>query len=323
MPPANPKFLNEIHHLKNTAYEKCLWHTMTCTGAPIRAHAVQNSRILESLAENGHVVMLKPELRGEELDITFKLVGRNLATTFTGLCSEHDTLLFLPIDTNEIDPANAEHRFLVAYRAVLKGLHSALGAAQMVQLSFQKGVELGHFPEDGPEMLLATTKIIGGMQMFGVAQCFHQIYTTKDWGSLPSVTLHIPTSSPTLAASGVCLPIEAIPILRADNNSLPFLVFSLFPQGHSLYVQFSWLPPVEVVMRESIDGIVTARGNHQLYLLSKFILKYTETFTLRPSVYASFTKQQVEEMTRYFVANSTGGRDEWDDPKLYLFGTVS
>jgi hypothetical protein len=159
--------------------------------------------------------------------------------------------------------------------------------------------------------------------MFGVAQCFHQIYTTKDWGSLPSVTLHIPTSSPTLAASGVCLPIEAIPILRADNNSLPFLVFSLFPQGHSLYVQFSWLPPVEVVMRESIDGIVTARGNHQLYLLSKFILKYTETFTLRPSVYASFTKQQVEEMTRYFVANSTGGRDEWDDPKLYLFGTVS
>jgi hypothetical protein len=111
--------------------------------------------------------------------------------------------------------------------------------------------------------------------------------------------------------------------VAVDNNSLPFLVFSMFPQGHSLYVQFSWLPPVEVVMRESIDGIVTARGNHQLYLLSKFILKYTETFTLRPSVYGSFTKQQVEEMTRYFVANSTGGRDEWDDPKLYLFGPVS
>src|ERR1022692_358839 len=178
MAPANPKFLSEIHRLKNASYERCLWHTMTCTGTPIRAHAIQNSQTLESLAEDGHVVMFKPELRGDEFGIPFKLVGRNLATTFTGLCSEHDTLLFLPIDTNEIDPANAEHRFLVAYGAVLKGLHSTLGAAQMVQLTFQKGVELGHFPEDGPEMLLATTKIIAGMQMFGVAQCFHHIYTT-------------------------------------------------------------------------------------------------------------------------------------------------
>jgi hypothetical protein len=323
MSPANAKLLNEIHRLKNASYERCLWHTMTCTGAPIRAHAIQNSRALESLAQDGHVVMFKPELRGTEFGIPFQLVGRNLATTFAGLCSEHDTLLFLPIDTNEIEPANAEHRFLVAYRAVLKGLHSALSSAQMVQLTLQKGVELGHFAEDGPEARLAATKFIAGMQMFGVAQCFHHIYTTKGWDSLPSATLQIPTPSPTLAASGVCLPVEAIPMLRANKKSLPFLVFSIFPQGHSLYVQFSWLPPAEAVMRRSIDGIVTACGDHQFYLLSKFILKYTETFTLRPSVYASFTKQQVEEMTRYFVANGTGERAEWDDPKLYLFGPVS
>src|ERR1019366_8570060 len=119
-------------------------------------------------------------------------------------------------------------------RALLKGLHSALGAAQMVQMSFQKGVELGHFHEDGPEMLLATTNIIAGMQMFGVAQCFHHIYTTKDWGALPSATLQIPTPSPTLAASGVCLPAEAIPMLRADKNCLPFLVFSIFPQDGTI-----------------------------------------------------------------------------------------
>jgi hypothetical protein len=112
-------------------------------------------------------------------------------------------------------------------------------------------------------------------------------------------------------------------MLSADKNSLPFLVFSAFPQGSLLYVQFSWLPPAEAVMRQSIEGIVTAYGDHQLYLLSKFILKYTETFTLRPSVYASFSKQQIEEMTRYFVANAMGGRAEWDDPKLYLFGPVS
>ena len=70
-------------------------------------------------------VRAKRKLKGEELSIPFKLVGCNLAT-FSGLCSEHDTLLLRNIDTNEIDPANAEHRFLVADRFILKRQHWAV-----------------------------------------------------------------------------------------------------------------------------------------------------------------------------------------------------
>lgn len=320
MPPSvNSQFLKEIHRLKQATYERCLWHTMTCIGKPIKAHAIQNRRALDNLAEDGHVVMVMPELKGEEFGIEFKRVGRGLATTFTGLCSDHDSHLFRPIDTNEIDPANAEHRFLVAFRAVLKGLHSAAAVGGMVQECLRKGVELGHLFEDGPEMEITTEYVIAGIMMMEFAQCFHQIYVARAWDALTSETLRIP-APPVLAASGVFLPVEAQGIKRSDR---PFLIFSTFPQSGSLYVQFSWLPEADAVMRSVIKDIVVASGERQLYLLSKFILKYTETFTLKPSVHESFTKQQVDAIKNYFLANAAGVRAEWDDPKLCLFGPVN
>jgi hypothetical protein len=88
-------------------------------------------------------------------------------------------------------------------------------------------------------------------------------------------------------------------------------------------VEFAWLPEADAVMRRATEAIATATGDHQLYLLSKFILKYTETFTLKPSVHETFTKPQLEAITDYFLANSVGNRAEWDDPKLYLFGPRS
>lgn len=316
----NPRYRGEIHRLKNTQYERCLWHDMSCTGKPIKAHAIQNSRALEALAEDGHVIMFAPEIRGDNFGVPFKRIGRNLATTFTGLCSAHDTQLFKPIDTSEIAPANPEHRFLVAYRAVLKGLHSALGSAQMVQLSFQKGVELKQFAEDGPEMLVATGQIIGSMYMFEFAQPFHMAYVAGAWDQVRYETLMVPTP-PAVAASGVCMPTEAGPEPKREDR--PFLAFNIFPQNGQLFVEFAWLPEADAMMRRATEAIATATGDHQLYLLSKFILKYTETFTLKPSVHETFTKPQVEAITDYFLANSVGNRAEWDDPKLYLFGPRS
>lgn len=316
-PKVNPRYKGEIHRLKNTPYEKCLWHTMTCPYPAIRAHAIQNSRALEAIAEDGHVVMFAPELRGNDFVLPFKRIGRNLATTFTGLCSEHDTQLFLPIDTNQIDPANPEHRFLVANRAVLKGLHAAAASAQMVQSSFQKGVELGEFAEDGQEMHVATTQIIAAMYMAEVAMRFHQVYVAGAWNHVQYATLMVPTAVPAIAASGVCMPTEAGP--APNRSDRPFLAFSIFPQNGQLFVEFAWLPEADAIMGRATEAILSATGDQQLYLLSKFVLKYTETFTLKPSVYETFTAPQVEAITRYFLANAAGNRDEWDDPKLYLF----
>ena len=63
------------------------------------------------------------------METIFKSVGRNDATTFTGLCSEHDRRMFEPIDKATINVLDEEHLFLFAYRSVLRELHAdATGA---------------------------------------------------------------------------------------------------------------------------------------------------------------------------------------------------
>jgi hypothetical protein len=81
---------------------KCLDPTMICTKEGIRAHSVQNATALGLLEEGGHVTTIKQMVKTGEPQISFERVGRNQASTFTGLCSHHDTEIFKPIDTKPL-----------------------------------------------------------------------------------------------------------------------------------------------------------------------------------------------------------------------------
>lgn len=320
-PLDNNQFKSFFHQNKNAQYRKCLWHTEDCTEAPIRAHAVQNSGALDQIAEDGHVMMVGAEIKEEGIHLKFDKIGRNKATTFTGLCSTHDTELFRPIDLNPIDQSNSEHLFLIAYRSVLKEFHSNLQSASKVQSIFLKGVELGEFVEDGMEMMNATMQLASAFQFYTTVQAYRSIFTSKDWDALKHVTLSIKTPYPPLAATGVFLPIEVEDEFDPDSPSL--LVFNIIPQADELLLFFTWHTENDAAMHAAIDPIAEATDDHQLYLLSKFILKYTETFVLRPSTYASFSEDQIFAMQKYFAANALHERDEWNDKQLFLFGPVS
>jgi len=184
-----------------------------------------------------------------------------------------------------------------------------------------KGVELGEIAGDGMEMRIATMQLATAFQFYATVQAYRNIFTSNDWDALTHVTLSIKTSYPPLAATGVFLPIEAEKSFDPDAPSL--LVFNIFPQDDSLLLFFTWHTENDAEMHAAIDSIVDAIGDYQLYLLSKFILKYTETFLLRPSAYASFTEDQIFAIQKYFAANALHERDEWEDKQLFLFGPVA
>ena len=80
----------------------CPWEE--CERKAIRAHSVQNSRVLDQLQRNGHVVMPRLHTTFSTVpEFKFAEVGRNKATTFTGLCAAHDAKLFAPIETEPFD----------------------------------------------------------------------------------------------------------------------------------------------------------------------------------------------------------------------------
>ena len=61
---------------------------------PIRAHSIQNSQVIDLLQTNGHVIALRLNFSAAGPEISFDSVGRNYASTFTGLCEKHDAELF-------------------------------------------------------------------------------------------------------------------------------------------------------------------------------------------------------------------------------------
>jgi hypothetical protein len=122
-------------------YRQCIYpvdpnETAACSKPTINAHSIQKSGKLTEIVENDHVFALdlRPQFDDPPKLPNFRLKGHNRATTFPGLCSEHDTKLFAPIDNSPIDLEDEEHVFLLTYRTVLKEAHGAL------TLELKKGV---------------------------------------------------------------------------------------------------------------------------------------------------------------------------------------
>ena len=57
-----------------------------CSGNIIRAHSIQNNRILTRIGDQGEVYMVKALPTQTRMKYKFKRVGRTVATTFTGFC---------------------------------------------------------------------------------------------------------------------------------------------------------------------------------------------------------------------------------------------
>src|SRR5699024_4598626 len=91
-----------------------------CTDKIVKAHAIQNNRILTKIAENGWV---------KTLNGTSNLIfqssqeqGRKIATTFTGFCSYHDKKVFQAIEDQPFT-ATAKQIFLFTYRTMAWHYH--------------------------------------------------------------------------------------------------------------------------------------------------------------------------------------------------------
>src|SRR5712691_4178320 len=103
--------------LRAAEFSRCFAAPPPCPLPAIRAHSVQNARSLDLLAVEGHVVAPTIGLDAEQgLLVELARVGRNQATTFSGLCPTHDREIFAPIEHASVNPHDPQDRFLLAYR---------------------------------------------------------------------------------------------------------------------------------------------------------------------------------------------------------------
>jgi len=117
---------NLDNYLKSSFIKNCIYHDQSkCSEKIIKAHSIQNNKILSSLSVNGEVVVLQLNAELESLNFKGQEIGKKIATIFSGFCSYHDKTVFQPIE--DIDYINNEEQnFLFAYRTFAYEYHKKL-----------------------------------------------------------------------------------------------------------------------------------------------------------------------------------------------------
>ena len=130
-------------NIKNEARIKHCLHPNKdeCSEKIVKAHAIQNNRILNRIAENGIVITM---------DGTDHLIfqssdskGRKIATTFTGFCSYHDKTLFQEIEDKDFLGTDKQI-FLLTYRTMAWHYHKKLEQINATCIQFEKMFSKGY-----------------------------------------------------------------------------------------------------------------------------------------------------------------------------------
>ncbi|HHE40229.1 MAG TPA: hypothetical protein ENL10_01860 [Candidatus Cloacimonetes bacterium] len=317
----NKEYFGSIFKQINSKFERCFWPKETCTDTAIRAHSIQNSDVLDLLCENNHLIMPK---MGIDIDtgpfIKFEEVGRNKATTFTGLCDKHDSQLFEPIDKNIFSPHNQEHLFLMAYRSVLRELHAKMKSGVDIQTQYMRGVDLGRFNPDVPDppMMMATMGVAEAYMFYLYKFYYDQVYLNRDFNKIEHQVEFIGDVGPTIAVSSVYSYIDNMRLLE-DRHEPKCMALNIFPQDNGLYLIFSYRMDQRKHLLPYISHILQAERFFKLYLISKLVLMYCENFVMRPSFYNDLPDERKKAIRDYFMNNIWGNKNDKEDNDLYLF----
>lgn len=134
---------NSINNIKNEARIKNCLHPNhdECSEKIVKAHAIQNNRILNRIAEQGMVITMDgtEHLVFQSSDIK----GRKIATTFTGFCSYHDKALFQEIEDKDFLGTDKQV-FLLTYRTMAWHYHKKLVQINAECIKYEKMLNQGY-----------------------------------------------------------------------------------------------------------------------------------------------------------------------------------
>lgn len=298
-------------------YNRCLEPLLKCNQKAIRAHSVQNSRILDNLVDNDHVNAFTRRIdkdTGPVID--YGLVGRNSATTFTGLCGTHDRDIFSPIDNEEINLENKLHLFLLAYRAVFRGLHAIMDGAMKIQTGYLKRIELGLEPKDELSDIgkIATERLMISWLTYRYKTDFDLAYIEKTYDDIHHDTFIFALEKPTIA---VCS-LFSIDNHLIDGDYLRVVLNVLPVTRDKTYVILSYRKKDSDHARTALDRVINSTGLHQRYEISRFILNNCENFVISPQYLDSWSDKKKETIRDYFIKTIFEGDMEYESPELYL-----
>jgi len=274
-----------------------------CNKNAIRAHSLQKANILEQLVINGHVIMAEDRIieKGEAFSVKFNEVGQNEASTFTGLCKDHDREIFSPIETAEINLQSGQHLFLLAYRSVLKKLHAISLEAVKLENIYEEQVKFGtatHKPND-PILDLVMMRLMRSYSTSLYKRIFDIAYLSQRYNVLKHELFSFEQERATIAVSGLYW-LEIEKTSGTDGTGVPRLILNVFPDKHMTHIIFSYLDEDAQYVRLHLDELLNASLRRRLWSISKTIIEFCDNFVISPIYWNNLSRIRRDKIVRYY-----------------------
>ncbi|MDY6953310.1 MAG: hypothetical protein SWE60_17515 [Thermodesulfobacteriota bacterium] len=307
---------NHFFKVHGISTESCHEPKENCRQKAIRAHSIPCATVIDRLAREGHVVM--PQLRLKTpppAEIQFKRVGVKKASTFTGLCAQHDNDIFRIIDDDLPDLTNNAHLFLLAYRAALREYHVVLQNALRFQTTYQKRVEVGLSPGTEPCRfgMFATSHLCNAFESYEYKRHFDLAYLANDWSQLKHYVVILRNQSPTIAVSSM------FSLDDFDAPETPRVTLSVYPTETDVAVVFSATLNDAPFVDEYLHRLLISKSYYQKYLLSKLVLQSCDNLVIDPQYYDSMSQEQKEAIEQFNIDTVNSNIEDHEDERLFLF----
>ncbi len=277
----------------------------TCGGRIVKAHTIQKSTSLLSIARDGHVYMSSSDpatLKRTNGRLIPKLVGINGASTFTGFCAKHDDSTFKELEQYPFS-GSREQLFLLYYRAFCRELF--MKRAQLISLNDLKDADRGkdevaqsYIQNMLRGMIAGAQKALSTMER---AKGIHdKALAGNKFNGYESYTLFFDSEIP-IMCSGCIFPEydfhgSKLQDVTDEAKHTDMIAVSSFNDGGAGVVSFTWHIEDSQTCKVLIHTFESIQDSMIADITTSFLFEFFENICIQPGWWENLTESQRSEL---------------------------
>jgi len=273
-----------------------------CDGKIVKAHAIQNNRILRKISDNGRVVTTNGV--SNLLFQDTKLNGRSNATTFHGFCKYHDKTVFQDIEDKPF-AQTSKQLFLLAYRTFAWHYHKKMEQQNKSMLFESVMKSKGFRGESDINALFKKGMMLGLRDNEKKKAVFDSAILSEEYGILDSCTWTLPYEIQFAASMMYEMMYDICGVkinAHCGDSYTKSIYLNIFPMDGQTYCVWSWFKEDHEYRRFAEQFMALDYEDKKNYLNNK-LPAWTDSLVISPSMWNTWG----HEVQEAFIAHANMG----------------
>ena len=281
-----------------------------CEGKIVKAHSIQKSRSLKSIARNGHVLRYDPSV--EMLDMKGvphpKESGINTASTFTGFCAHHDQATFSIVEQGDFVPSE-ETCTLAGYRQLCRELFAKRASLESygdIRKSADRGKSLQEQRGIQERIEIYRNGLRHGIKTLQVDKAeFDIAITANDFSDFRYYVVEFEHTPQIMcsAFSSVEVDFEANKLQRIGDitKRLFSISLSIFSDGKRKFASFVWNKTADRIYVPFIQSLHRIPDDEITNALIRYVFLYSDNMSIAPDWWIKMKGKRQTTLNKYML----------------------